>query len=444
MSTLINKKILYLLLVFIILTVGFVLRINNFAQIPPAGDTRDEYSFAVLGMSLFQLGKPIATSGLNTYKHDWQYLNVDDIFHRYPNPNPIPMDGPWFDHPPLFGLFAGAYPYFKGYTHFVDLSTTVIRKPMVILGVINVFLVLFLSTLLFNKSVGLFSAAIYATNPLFVISSRLVQAENLLITFLLLTLIIYYLYLKTKNNLLFWFAIALAGLSTLIKISGISLVLTLVVLTYILENKLKYQKIILICLGVGLFTLLFPIYGYLYDWNLFKAVWSANSDRYFRDGLLGFFSLITHTNTTRSFIDGWFLLGWMSLLAIKKSKKILFISVPLFSYLLVYLIFGSESYGWYKIPFYPLISIVLGYMFTKQSRIFNFFALFLAGGVLLNRFFPPESLRNLMWPYRFSLIGIFFLIFKSKYLTYIIFIFLILLNIWANYQININLWYKIE
>jgi hypothetical protein len=227
-------------------------------------------------------------------------------------------------------------------------------------------------------------------------------------------------------------------------------------LTFIFDPK-PIANSLKIFLGTFAYLIIFPIYGYFYDWSLFKAVFSTNSDRYYRDGLGGFYSLITKSNITRDFVDGWVPFGWLSLLLLKlrPKSKYWWVVIPLFSYLVTYLIFGSHGYGWYKFPFYPfvtiLVAIAFAKLFTKYNLFTAFFALFVTGGVLVDHFYPPENLQNFMWSYRFSLLAVFLILLYSnfnprfsKYVSWIIFISLIIINIWANFQITPTSWYKFQ
>lgn len=459
------RYLILALLVFITLFVGYKLRLNHYADVPFAGESRDEFSFAWLGLSLLQTGRPVATSGIEGYTHVWKYINVSNIFQSFANPNPFPIDTPWFDHPPLFGLVPGGYAYIKGVRQFADAQIGIIRRPMLWLGVINIFLIFILTSLVINKKVGLMAALIYATDPLVVISSRMVQAENLIVSFFLVSLIFYFLFYKVKKNYLFWLTISLAGAATLVKLSGISIALALVIITLILEEKNKFGKALLIVVGVFLIFLLFPLYGFAYNWPLFKTIFLTNSSRYFRDGLAGFYLIIAQTNITRSFFDGWIMFGWFSIFflvsKIKKESKLWWIVVPVISYLFVYLIFGSEGYGWYKIPFYPFLMMSVAWIFNwalqNESLLVNLFSILIIGGTMLNKFIKPENIKNNFWLFRFSLLLIFSCVFlpnlpitknikilSNKIVTWIIFFFLIGLNLWINSKITIDLWYKIE
>jgi len=457
----------YLLIIFTLLIclLGFFLRSKNYASVPLPGESRDEFSFTWLGLSLLQRGQPIATSGLSAYSHDWKYINVSDIFHGFANASPFPIDSFWFDHPPLFSLIPGAYTLTQGLTKFSDASIPIIRRPMLFLGTFNILLVIILGVLIFGRRVALIAGLIYATNPLIVVSSRLVQAENFLLTLFLSSIISFYLYRQERKYFYFWFSVSLSGLATLVKLSGISVGLSLFLLTLILESKDKIKKSLAIIIGTGLVTLFFPLYGYFYNWPLFLGVFSNNADRYFRDGLAGFYWLISKTNVTRTLLDGWILLAWFSLFfishKISKIKKLYYLVIPTLSYLLIYLIFGSEGYGWYKFPFYPFLFLILAwtikYSLKKNNLFFSMLMLLLAGGVTVDKFFPPENLQNFMWPFRLACLLLLFIILLphfhlphfpqkkySQFIIWSIFLLCLLTNVWVNLQITPSAWYKIN
>lgn len=465
MNKFIIKNYLLIIFTFLICALGFFLRSQNYASVPLPGESRDEFSFAWLGLSLLQTGQPIATSGLNAYSHDWKYINVSDVFHGFANTSPFPLDSSWFDHPPLFSLIPGAYTLSQGLTQFSDASIPIIRRPMLFLGTFNLLLVIILGVLIFGPKVALIAGLIYATDSLIVVSSRLVQAENLLLTLFLLSIISFYLYHRQRQYFYFWLSISLSGLATLVKLSGISIGISLLLLTLILESKEKIKKSLAIILGTALITLFFPLYGYLYNWPLFLNVFSNNASRYFRDGLAGFYWLISKTNVTRTLLDGWILLAWFSLFFISgkigKIKKLWYLVVPTLSYLLIYLIFGSEGYGWYKFPFYPFLFLILAwainYSLQKNNLFFSMLTLLLAGGVTIDKFFPPENLQNYMWLFRFGcllLLAIFLLPHfhlphfpqkkYSRFIIWSIFVLCLLINLWVNLQITPSAWYKIN
>ena len=461
-----NKVIkkLYLFAFVLLVALGYFLRVSNYAKVPPP-NSGDEYSNAWLGLSLLQIGIPTAGTGFEPYtKPILAYINVDDFYHAANAANPASIVSPWFDHPPLFGLVPGGYGYLKGVRNFADATTAILRKPMVWLGTFNIVLLIVFASLTLNKKIALVTAAIYATDPFIVLSSRMAQAENLLITLYLLALIAYYQLLKTNKNVYFWLAVSLSGVATLVKFSGWTIAICLVMLTLTSDNRGKIIQSALILGGTLLFFLLFPLYGYLYDWPLFAAVFFANTGRFAREGIGLFNFLMLRQNITKTFGSGWVALGWISAAMLpflrKKDSFGLWIIVPMLSYLFVYLLLGSgEGYGWYKFPFLPFLTLAIGSVFVWTLENFNvvydLLLVFLPGAMMLNRFVSIQNFTNNFLLYRLSVIALFLFIFgriafserrfvKPLYKLFIIsiFVFLIVLNVYTNTKITIDSWYN--
>lgn len=454
------RKIILIFSLVLILGLGFFLRAKNHTVIPQPGESVDEYSFTWVGLSLLENGVPIGTSGLSPYNHLWKYINVNGFYQGPYTPNPFPIDQPWFDHPPLFGLVTGSYAYVRGVRDFADTTIAIIRKPMLAIGVVNLALLFLLAFLVFDFKTALVAGLIFATEPLIVISSRMAQAENLLITFFLGALLYFFLYQKKNKGVYFWLAITLAGLATLTKVSGWSVPVALILLTIVLDQKQKLQKSFLIFAGsLGLF-LLFPIYGAIYDFNLFIQLLLANSSRVYFDGFNIVYSLLARQNITRDLQSGWITLGWISIIGLFanniKQNKLWYIAAPLLSYLFFYMIFGSQSYGWYKFPFFPFLVLAISRVFIETlenpNLLFNVFLIFLPGGVMLNRIIPPEKFQDFVWQFRSFIVltgSIFILPFISKKIMHkriyqatlvVILLALVGLNIKTTLMMDINTW----
>jgi 4-amino-4-deoxy-L-arabinose transferase-like glycosyltransferase len=447
---------LFIALSLSILLLGFRLVSHNYSSVPFPGESRDEYSFSWLGLSLLNSGRPLATSGLSSYTHQYKYINVDSIFQSFANPNPFPLDYPWFDHPPLFGFIPALYAQSKGVRSFSDTSVAIIRRPMIGLFVLNIALVITIATLLFGKTSALLSGLVFASTPLFVISSRLVQAENFLVTLFLLSIIFLRLFIVKKNNYYFWLAVVVAGLSTLVKLSGWAVSLSLVGLIFTLNTPQKILRSVLVMVGTFLFFILFPLYGLILDWPTFVSVFLTNSGRFFKDGLNAFTQLVTHTNITRDFQDTTVLFGWFSAfsLILAMRSRYLYILVPLVTYLFIYLIFGSQGYGWYKFPFYPFLALSIGVVLNRalaQSKLLVFvLLLILVGGSQLHRYVPPEIFTNYIWYWRLFCLGaLLSLMFikrpKSiKIMSLSVLLIVLIINIYTVYAVNITSWYEIK
>jgi len=198
-------------------------------------------------------------------------------------------------------------------------------------------------------------------SPLLIINSRMVQAENMIVPVFLFALISIYYYLKFGKRYWYYLAAVIAGIGLLFKLSAVSVVISLVLLliTSRVDKCRKIQDIVLLFIIAAGFLSIFAAFGMVYDWQLFKDMVSGNANRSYGIGFQALFELITITKVTGKIYltDAWPLLGWLSFafLFTKKNPAVKFIIIPLVSYLATYFFFGSETFGWYRIPIYPFL-----------------------------------------------------------------------------------------
>lgn len=390
----------------IILVGAYILRQHNYAQIPFPGESMDEYSFGWAGLSLIRLGYPIASSGIAGYKtYDYRYINVDQIYRTTAKGNAFSINYPWFDHPPLLGLVTGGYAYLKGAQVFEDTQISLIRKPMIFIGILSVSLLFLYLKSIFGYLEAFIGSIIYAASPLAVIGSRMVQAENLLIPLFLGSLILLHQYIQRKNQLLLWLAAGVAGFALLVKFSAISIILSGILL---LMFSSKDRKTALVdCLTFALislsFILIFLSYGAVYDIQQFITIFVSNGSRFYGAGANALADLITTTKITRFLTDGWFLSGWIAVFMLlfksASDRSVNFITIPVFSYLVVFLLFGSESYGWYRFPFQPFLFAAIAYVVASAVRNYQnylpaFLLLLLPVGVTISRLITINEFQD--------------------------------------------------
>lgn len=424
-----RNLVVYTLLVLIVV-VGFNLRRFSFAQVPQPGDTADEYSFGWVGLSLIQQGYPIAWSGVAPYEHDYQIINVDNVFGRDPTRLPFPIDKPWFDHPPLFGLFVGGFAYLSGARDFVDASVLLLRKPMVILGTLNIVLIFILASIIQDKILGLVSAASYSLAPIVVISSRLALAENGYIPLFLTAVISAVLYIKNSKSIFWYFACVLAGIALLFKVSGISVAIALFLIVVVTKKKLDLKVTLPLIASVFSAIALFIIYGAYFDFDLFVKVLAMNSGRILGAGSELFTQAITAPRiaTLRTFSDGWNLVGWISLFMLfmtswQKDFSTKIILACVLAYFLVFMVFGGEPYGWYRFPFLPFLVIASAKIFlavyTSTNLILGYMLFLIPFGNMVHRLLGLQGFQKYASSFKLMtmvVIGIFVFnsIFKNK------------------------------
>lgn len=456
-----SKKTFVLLVTSILLFVcAYKLRIKNYDTIPVKGQSVDEYSNTWVGLSLIKLGMPVGISGLGGYKENYyRYVNVDRIFQNGEavDGSPMPLNYPWFDHPPAMGLVTGAWAYFKGAEVFEDTVTLLIRKPMVILGSVSVVLLFLLVYINYDYRTAFVSGLVYAIFPFGVVSSRMIQAENGLIPISLLTLIFFSLYSKRQKSIYWWLMSIMSGLAILFKLSGIYIFLT-VVLLLVIDYK-KYEKgfiDLLVIFVVVNFSILsaFVIYGYFYDWNQFVSVLKSNADRVYGIGFNSLINLISQSRLTMTkfLSDPYWIFGWISfLVCIKKLKKHKLLIVSLLSYLCVYIFFGSQPYGWYTFPFIPYLTAFFGIVFRSKNNLLKLLINLSIMGFYLDKLFLAQGIILNLWRFLVPLLivaGIVFGIRRRQkgfeVLNYGYLVLNIILTLQYLSLFNVDYWYKVN
>lgn len=403
-----SKELILLAIVILAAVVGgYKLRNNRYNQVPFPGESMDEYSNAWVGLSLIRLGYPIGISGLRGYLHnDWAYVNVDRVYQGKAMGNALPINHPWFDHPPAMGLISGGFAYIKGARVFEDATTATIRKPVILMSVATLGLTGILAYLVFGWKTAVLATLIYATSPLMVINSRMVQAENGMTPLMLISLIALWLYRK-KGKLGFLMAAGLAaGAAMLFKISGVSIVAAgglILLFDKTKTNKEKWLEATFFGVIAGSIALWYAVFGAAIDWQTFVAVFKSNSGRAYGIGINAISALITGTKVTnmKYLSDGWPLVGWLGLLLVLVKARTkwagIYIWLPVVSYLMVFLFFGSDPYGWYYIPFMPFLIIIAARMAGRvfehsREMLISALALLIPLGINLDRINQEEAI----------------------------------------------------
>lgn len=466
-----NNKIfigIKLLLFFLILVLALFVRKRNYAEIPIPGQSLDEYSYSWVGLSLFEIGMPVASSGMGGYKNILpRYVNVDRFFQTVSSGDPITINYPWMDHPPLLGLITGGYAYLSGVKVFEDTTSYIIRKPIIIISTISVGLLMIYCWVNFGYFTSIIGGLIYGTTPLVVLSGRMIQAENAIIPSLLACMICISMYFKRKNDYWLLLAALSSGIATLFKLTGF--VCNLFVLFALLDKYKTINKVFwkdfLFFLTISLpISFLFVIFGAVYGLDNFKNILFSNYNRFYGIGPNSIIELIRNQRLTQhkflpevSIISGWLVfLG----LIIKKQRNtgVKLTLFAIFSYLIVYIFFGSQPYGWYTFPFWTFLIVVLAKFLTDgiakgKNLIGVFFILLTILGFNISRIvgiFEFQPYANL-WRFGISVI-IFILIIKQlisfnksllfKILFLIMFGVIIYTNIRYLNSINLDYWWQ--
>lgn len=355
----------------LIVILAFFLRVNRYWDFPVGGETQDESAWAFLGSSLIQTGKPVSWSYFGAYDPDY-------IFQK--RSEGAPLVSPVLDHPPLFSLLPGLAHTIKGdWQNFPSLKVT--RLPMVLLGTLNVALLMLAASSFFVQKKWVFlSGLIYAVAPSFVLTSRLVVAENLMITWTLLSL---WLLSKSKWRHQFLFLTIVCCLAVLTKVSG--LVVPAAIFLYglsVKENKVWRAGLLGGLTGI----IAFALFGAFYNFPLFLNILSSQAGRDLGWSTLQNRFFLHASLVEKFFFDGWIFAGLFAsaLVLLKKEAKYLSLNLFLIVNLFFILLTSGEQtfHGWYDYVLYPLFTLsivsVLSDIFSQSNwLLFSFFWLML-------------------------------------------------------------------
>ncbi|HCR81206.1 MAG: Glycosyl transferase family 39 [Candidatus Pacebacteria bacterium GW2011_GWB1_47_8] len=337
------------ILLVLILATAFFLRVWRYYDFPVGGETADESAWTLLGASLIQERVPASWSYFLPYEN---YHYVEGLFDA-------PIVRPALDHPPLFSLVPGTAHSLKSF--WLDSpSFKVIRLPMVLLGTLNVLLFWFVVRQIFAQTKWVVLAtALFATIPTIVFGSRLVVAENLLITWILLAMLLVFRR-PTKQRTLWLVLISIAAVLT--KVAGLIVPISLLVYGLLTRQKIVARTgVVGGLLGIGLFA----FYGVVYNWPLFVAVVAIQSTRALGLATLQNRLFLNPVLVKHIFFDGWQVMGIMAAVALllhrSNDKKLLLAHIfTVASLLFIALSVGESTFhGWYDFVLWPSLIISL-------------------------------------------------------------------------------------
>lgn len=335
-----------------ILVVGFLLRFHKYTTWPREGATFDEYAWTWLGVNLLTTGDPISWSPHPQYQKRTHYVS--------PGGARFWLVEPYLEHPPVFGLLAGAYARVTGASDMYSVSFASMRQLALILGVASIAMVYLFAYRLYGVQVGLLASLLYAIIPTVVVGSRILQNENFFIPMFLGILLCVHTYLEKGKRRFLCLSAVLAGLAILAKVPWIAATVSSV---GILLYRKKYHDAALFTGVVTGFFLLFIGYGFWWDQKLFLSLWRLQLARYDMT-FNSIYALLTQPYLVdRYYVDGWIYAGWLAwfMLFVKDMKKHIYLCFGLLGYFLVYIaaIPNEPSHGWYRYPFYPFLVTAL-------------------------------------------------------------------------------------
>jgi len=406
-----KKNYTIILLLAAILLLGFVLRHDNFRTVPRHGATFDEFAWTWLGINLIQTGVPISWSPHPQYKERQEIKYQGAAFL---------LVKPYLEHPPLFGLVAGSFAMLNGAKDMYDVTLEKIRPLALGLGILSIVFIFILVKEIYDIKIAVLSAALYATVPTTVIGSRIVQNENFLIPFWLLSLYFITKYLKSGKKKFRNLAALVAGFLALAKVPWLVVGLSL---SMILSYKGKWRDAFIVSGIVAVLFSFYILYGIYFDKDLFLNILKLQTTRY-DISFSGFFSIFRDPLLVdRTYIDGWIYFGWFAILLLAREfKKHYLLLIPFVAYLILYIfaIPNEPFHGWYRYPFHSFLlvaSAIILHEEIKKISLFSLVFVLLVGLSLLNNTWQVSF--GFSYPlYRlfilFAAIPVLFLLWRNK------------------------------
>ena len=389
-----NKKSRIRVFVFSILFLFLlILKFHNYDRVPDSAHA-EELLYSWSGINLIETGVPMSWSTLDYSEENLMFDGiVGDLKGVY---LPAKLYKPWLDEPPLFSLMSGGVAHLFGDDRDKLIPTSHSRIPTVLASVITMFLVFWIGYKFYSFNIGLLAMCFYGMTPTIVFGSRLSVPENIIALAVIASLLIMKSYLK-KPKIIYAFIFGIFCLILgLMKPTGFFLAPLCI---YFAVKKRRWKDILIIIsfvlLGIGLYIL----YGYTYDWELFKSIVTIQGNRF--AGWTGLaYVLNSPSFDITLFFDGWYILGLFFALFFSFQKKIgkntKLLSLFLFYWLIMSVISGSEQdlLPWYRYPFFPLLAIFgsLGLAWIYKRA--NFFTMVFAVGLLLtSRYYLANDFR---------------------------------------------------
>jgi hypothetical protein len=249
---------------------------------------------------------------------------------------------------------------------------------MINLGALNVFLLFILVWFLSGRLVAIFSALIFAIEPTFVISSRLPLAENMITTFMLVSLILVFGYFRWPNRFLLAVLLLVSGGAILLKSTAIFVPVSLI---FIFLARKRYREMFYVVGSTLFFVLIWFGYGYYYNWGLFIKLLGLFSGRelWRPDVIASLFDLFRIGEKPMQ-NDHWILWGWVCAILFglrkKKDDSWLYFVTTMGGFLIFFSIMSGHYKGWYRFPLYPLLSWAMAEVWVRFFKKPNFFFTF--------------------------------------------------------------------
>jgi len=336
--------------------IGGVLRVFQYTTVPYRAPNPDEWNWAWAGLSQL-LGMPPTAWTL------FGKAYPQTVWVAPPAPYTEPLVHPWVDAPPLFSWLVGLMAWFDGDRTLNDVISD--PKPRLLgigLSIIAMLLAYLLGRLVMGVLPSLVGMWLMATAPIPVVLDRLVAAEQLLAVLLLAALLAVF-HLRRNPGERRWLGVLIACclVAPAVKAPGLVVGISAVLLL----AATRQFRLSVLAAGVTVAgQLAVLVYMASLDWQSYTAEIAMRASQL--SGLTGYNFITNSTGFDhQQALDGWWLLGWLSLAELLARRRGDFdlIAVPTVACLVLLLGSAAEDssgYGWYRLTVMPLVYLAAG------------------------------------------------------------------------------------
>lgn len=370
-----------------------ILKLHDYDRVPEANHA-EELLYSWSGIHLIQTGVPQSWSTLD---YPNEYLVFDGVVQGDNGLSlPAKLYSPWVDEPPLYSILSGGAAHLLGADRNEVIPAGYSRLPSVFMSLGTMALVFFVAYKFFDYKIGLIAMLFYGLTPTFVFGSRLSVPENITAFFVLLSLYLGWLYQRKPKVIYPIFFGIFSIILGLMKPTGFFLA---PIMIFLAMQKKRWKDAAIIFSLAMLGVLLFVLYGYLINWDLFMQIVTIQGARFSGWTGLGF-TLVTTAYDIFIEYDGWYIFTLISTLLFvfrkNKSDKLQLLSLFWMYWLLMVVFSGSEQdlLPWYRYPMFPLMAIFGGLGAWEMWKRNNFYTVALIIGlVLTSRFYVHNDFR---------------------------------------------------
>jgi 4-amino-4-deoxy-L-arabinose transferase-like glycosyltransferase len=213
----------------------------------------------------------------------------------------------------------------------------------------------------FGFQTAFVAAMLMAVSPLVVFNSRLVKEDGLVQFLLLLAVYGYLLGRKHGAGRFLWLSAVASGLAALSKVMGVAVGFGLSAVAFA-ENPRKLHRPAAILAISLLLAALYPLFGMLIDAEAYVRVTTFLAAVYPIESFSEKFRVLPkmilepRISAVTPLIDGWILLGWLSVFRLFRERAI---AVTFVCYLLALMLSVNSKYIWgfYLEPILPFLCL---------------------------------------------------------------------------------------